>query len=110
MAQIFGDFNKLLKAWNLWKEGKSMELMDSTLSSSCSSSEVTRCIPMGLLCVQERAMDRPTVSDVVSMLSNETMALPLPKEPAFFSRSSDAESSSSRQRRHSGYDIMEGSK
>ncbi|BBG95467.1 S-locus lectin protein kinase family protein [Prunus dulcis] len=92
-------------AWNLWKEGKSMELMDSTLSSSCSSTEVTRCIQMGLLCVQEKAMDRPTMSEVVSMLSNETMALPLPKEPAFFSRSSDAESSSSRKRCHSGNDI-----
>ncbi|XP_008219791.1 PREDICTED: G-type lectin S-receptor-like serine/threonine-protein kinase At1g11410 [Prunus mume] len=97
--------NLLGIAWNLWKEGKSMELMDSTLSSSCSSSEVTRCIQMGLLCVQEKAMDRPTMSDVVSMLSNETMALPLPKEPAFFSRSSDAESSSNRKRCHSGNDI-----
>ncbi|ONI34307.1 hypothetical protein PRUPE_1G474000 [Prunus persica] len=97
--------NLLGIAWNLWKEGKSMELMDSTLSSSCSSTEVTRCIQMGLLCVQEKAMDRPTMSDVVSMLSNKTMALPLPKEPAFFSRSSDAESSSSRKRCHSGNDI-----
>ncbi|BBN69003.1 S-locus lectin protein kinase family protein [Prunus dulcis] len=97
--------NLLGIAWNLWKEGKSMELMDSTLSSSCSSTEVTRCIQMGLLCVQEKAMDRPTMSEVVSMLSNETMALPLPKEPAFFSRSSDAESSSSRKRCHSGNDI-----
>lgn len=80
-----------------------MELMDSTLSASCSSSEVTRCIQMGLLCVQERAMDRPNMSDVVSMLSNETIVLPLPKEPAFFSQlsSTDADSSSSRQRHRS---------
>ncbi|PQQ02492.1 hypothetical protein Pyn_24663 [Prunus yedoensis var. nudiflora] len=48
--------NLLGNAWNLWKEGKGMELMDSTLSSSCSSSEFTRCIQMGLLCVQERAI------------------------------------------------------
>ncbi|ONI34314.1 hypothetical protein PRUPE_1G474400 [Prunus persica] len=82
-----------------------MELMDPTLRNYFSSTEVTRCIQMGLLCVQERAMDRPTMSDVVSTLSNETIALPLPKEPAFLSRSSDAELSSSRQRRHSGYDI-----
>lgn len=84
-----------------------MELMDSTLSASCSNSEVTRCIQMGLLCVQERAMDRPNMSDVVSMLSNETIALPLPKEPAFLSQlsSTDADSSSSRQRHRSRNDI-----
>ncbi|CAL8996813.1 unnamed protein product [Prunus brigantina] len=99
--------NLLGRAWNFWKEGKSMELMDSTLSASCSNSEVTRCIQMGLLCVQERAMDRPNMSDVVSMLSNETIALPLPKEPAFLSQlsSTDADSSSSRQRHRSRNDI-----
>ncbi|KAI5311269.1 hypothetical protein L3X38_000407 [Prunus dulcis] len=32
--------NLLGRTWNFWKEGKSMELMDSTLSASCSSSEV----------------------------------------------------------------------
>ncbi|VVA15098.1 PREDICTED: G-type lectin S-receptor [Prunus dulcis] len=97
--------NLLGKAWDLWKKGKTMELMDPTLRNYFSSTEVTRCIQMGLLYVQERAMDRPTMSDVVLTLSNETIALPLPKEPAFLSRSSDAELSSSRQRRHSGSDI-----
>lgn len=84
-----------------------MELVDSTLSASCSSREVTRCIQMGLLCVQERAMDRPTMVDVVSMLSNETIAMALPKEPASWSQliSSDADSSSSRQRHHSTFDM-----
>ncbi|PRQ26792.1 putative protein kinase RLK-Pelle-DLSV family [Rosa chinensis] len=99
--------NLLSKAWHLWKEGSSMELMDSTLRASCSSSEVIRCIQMGLLCVQEKAIDRPTMSDVVSMLSNQPFALPLPKEPAFLSHSSstDADSSSSRQRYYSKNDM-----
>ncbi|CAN6681750.1 unnamed protein product [Malus baccata var. baccata] len=99
--------NLLGNAWSLWKEGKSKELMDSTLSGSCSSNEVTRCIQVGLLCVQERAMDRPNMSDVVSMLSNETFALPLPKEPASWSQlsSADAYSSSSRQRHQSTIDV-----
>ncbi|KAL6208178.1 hypothetical protein ACLB2K_019129 [Fragaria x ananassa] len=94
-------------AWHLWKEGSSMELMDSTLRASCSSGEVIRCIRIGLLCVQERAIDRPTMSDVVSLLSNQSSALPLPKEPAFLSHSSstDADSSSSRQRYHSQNEV-----
>ncbi|KAK9946047.1 hypothetical protein M0R45_011529 [Rubus argutus] len=99
--------NLLSKVWNLWKEGSCMELMDSTLRASCSSGEVIRCIQIGLLCVQERAIDRPTMSDVVSLLSNQSFALPLPKEPAFLSHSSstDADSSSSRQRHYSQNDI-----
>ncbi|KAK9946050.1 hypothetical protein M0R45_011532 [Rubus argutus] len=99
--------NLLSKAWNLWKEGSSMDLMDPTLGASCSSSEVIRCIQMGLLCVQERAMDRPTMSDVVSLLSNQSFALPLPKEPAFLSQLSStyADSSSGRQRHYSQNDI-----
>ncbi|KAL9457910.1 hypothetical protein AB3S75_006868 [Citrus x aurantiifolia] len=71
-------------AWQLWNEGKALELMDPTLDESCSPDEVMRCIHVGLLCVQDRAADRPTMSDVVSMLTNDTMALPKPKQPAFF--------------------------
>lgn len=84
-----------------------MELMDSTLRASCSSGEVIRCIHIGLLCVQERAIDRPTMSDVISLLSNQSSALPLPKEPAFLSHSgsTDADSSSSRQRYHSQNEV-----
>ncbi|KAL6216959.1 hypothetical protein ACLB2K_010177 [Fragaria x ananassa] len=99
--------NLISKAWHLWKEGSSMELMDSTLRASCSSGEVIRCIHIGLLCVQERAIDRPTMLDVISLLSNQSSALPLPKEPAFLSHSgsTDADSSSSRQRYHSQNEV-----
>lgn len=38
---------------------------------------------MGLLCVQENASDRPTMSDVISMFNNETISLSTPKKPAF---------------------------
>ena len=42
-----------------------------------------RYVNIGLLCVQESAEDRPTMSDVVSMLINEAAPLPPPKQPAF---------------------------
>jgi len=38
---------------------------------------------VALLCVQDNAADRPTMSDIVSMLSSETAVLPTPKQPAF---------------------------
>ncbi|XP_050363587.1 receptor-like serine/threonine-protein kinase SD1-8 [Argentina anserina] len=99
--------NLLGKAWTLWREGAGMELMDSTLHASCSNNEVIRYIQMGLLCVQERAIDRPTMSDVVSLLSNQSFALPFPKEPAFLCQlsSTDADSSASRQRHYSQNDL-----
>lgn len=49
-------------------------------------------IKVGLLCVQERPEDRPTMSDVVSMLSNESTDLAPPKQPAFSIRTSSSAS------------------
>jgi len=36
---------------------------------------------VALLCVQDNAADRPTMSDIV--FSSETAVLPTPKQPAF---------------------------
>ncbi|XP_077242036.1 G-type lectin S-receptor-like serine/threonine-protein kinase At4g27290 [Tasmannia lanceolata] len=70
-------------AWELWKEGRSLELLDpSIMASSFAENEVLRCIHVGLLCVQESPGDRPTMSAVVFMLGNETTMLQ-PKKPAF---------------------------
>ena len=58
--------------------------MDPLLEDSCTPKEVMTCIHVGLLCVQDHATDRPTMSEVISMLTNENMNLPDPKQPAFF--------------------------
>ncbi|CAJ2631212.1 G-type lectin S-receptor-like serine/threonine-protein kinase RKS1 [Trifolium pratense] len=68
--------------WNLWREGKAMEIIDESLGESFSEHEVERCIQIGLLCVQDFAIDRPSMSAVVSMLGNDS-TLPTPKQPAF---------------------------
>ena len=60
-----------------------MELMDPTLAISCLMSELTLRVQVGLLCIQESAEDRPTMSNVVSILSNERAILPTPRQPAF---------------------------
>ncbi|XP_060973571.1 G-type lectin S-receptor-like serine/threonine-protein kinase CES101 isoform X2 [Cannabis sativa] len=70
-------------AWQLWSEGRCVELVDSGLVKY-KLSEVLNGIHIGLLCVQERPEDRPTMPDVVSMLSSDTTLLPSPKQPAFF--------------------------
>ncbi|CAI0467975.1 unnamed protein product [Linum tenue] len=69
--------------WELWREGRALEIVDpSTMGESCSIDQIMRCIQIGLLCVQESPSDRPTMSNVVFMLGNET-TLPSPGKPAF---------------------------
>ncbi|CAI9267020.1 unnamed protein product [Lactuca saligna] len=84
--------NLLGLAWEQWNEGRSLELMDPILEESCNPKEVMTCIHVGLLCVQEHAMDRPTMLEVISMLTNEKMHLPEPKRPAFYIERHDADS------------------
>ena len=72
-----------LQAWQLWEEGRGLELLDDKLGSSLCASEVMRCVQIGLLCIQENSADRPAMSAVISMLTNDNITLPSPKQPAF---------------------------
>ncbi|KAI3962709.1 hypothetical protein MKW92_012923 [Papaver armeniacum] len=77
--------NLLGHAWILWNEGNPCELMEPGLgdSNSATSLEVLRCIQVGLLCVQKFPEDRPSMLDVVVMLSSKN-SLFEPKQPGFF--------------------------
>ncbi|KAL6660567.1 hypothetical protein ACP70R_001602 [Stipagrostis hirtigluma subsp. patula] len=81
-------FNLLGYAWKLWTEGRWFELVDASIEiedNQDQTLEILKCINIALMCVQESAADRPTMSDVVAMLSMETMSsLPHPKQPAYF--------------------------
>ncbi|KAI5331011.1 hypothetical protein L3X38_021137 [Prunus dulcis] len=76
------DSNLVGHVWDLWKEGRASEIIDSTLGKSYLVDEVVRCIQIALLCVQEHATNRPTMSGVVSMLGNNATA-PSPRQPGF---------------------------
>ncbi|KAL8468874.1 hypothetical protein ACS0TY_031907 [Phlomoides rotata] len=77
----------LAYAWKLWNEGRGLELMDPLLADSCpSKEEFTRCLHIGLLCVQEDASDRPSMSSIVLMLNRDTVSLSQPERPAFTDR------------------------
>ena len=90
----------------LYKEDRSRELLDENLVKSCNLSEVLRSIHVALLCVQQSAEDRPNMSAVVMMLSNEGI-LPHAKLPGFFTERKvfDIECSSSSQIASSRNDI-----
>ncbi|KAI7738317.1 hypothetical protein M8C21_012980 [Ambrosia artemisiifolia] len=82
-------------AWSLWKEERPFELLDQTLEKSSNSSEVLKCICVGLMCVQGDPDDRPTMTNVVTMLGGDMATLPTPKEPVTIPRRDHATSSSS---------------
>ncbi|CAL5336256.1 unnamed protein product [Camellia sinensis] len=75
--------NLLGHAWRLYKDGRSLELIDEAIWDSCYLTEVLRSIHVGLLCVQQYPEDRPSMSSVVLMFGNEG-ALPQAKQPGFF--------------------------
>ncbi|XP_019452496.1 PREDICTED: putative receptor-like protein kinase At4g00960 [Lupinus angustifolius] len=69
--------------WRNWKNGSTRNIMDPTLNNG-SLNEIMRCIHIGLLCVQQNVAERPTMASVVLMLNSNSVALPVPSEPAFF--------------------------
>ncbi|KAF3666781.1 G-type lectin S-receptor-like serine/threonine-protein kinase RKS1 [Capsicum annuum] len=77
--------------WDSWKDEKALDVVDPLLRDSYEACEVLRCIHISLLCVQPFTNDRPTMSEVVFMLCNETN-LPSPKQPNLIFRSENQNS------------------
>ncbi|CDP20442.1 unnamed protein product [Coffea canephora] len=84
--QSEGALSLLGYAWRLWQERKSIDFVDKKILESCNETEVIKCINIGLLCVQDDPSERPSMSDILIMLSSETAALPNPNQPAFVVR------------------------
>ncbi|EOA23083.1 hypothetical protein CARUB_v10003865mg [Capsella rubella] len=69
-------------AWESWCEAKGVSIIDEALCGSYDLKEVMRCVHIALLCVQDHPKDRPTISQIVYMLSNDNN-LPIPKQPSY---------------------------
>jgi len=65
----------------MYKKGKSLEIVDSTLAGSMVGEEVAMCIQMGLLCTQGDPQLRPTMRRVVVMLSRKPGQMQEPTRP-----------------------------
>ncbi|KAM3259619.1 hypothetical protein ACQJBY_051095 [Aegilops geniculata] len=78
----------ILYSWNMWKEGETEQLPNSSIMDTCSADEVLLCIHVALLCVQDNPDDRPLMSSVVFVLENGSTTLPAPDRPAYFVRRS----------------------
>ncbi|XAR70703.1 Non-specific serine/threonine protein kinase [Bertholletia excelsa] len=84
-ADADGPLNLVEHAWDLWNKNAVIELVDQMLNDSSIRYQVLRCIHVGLLCVEDRAVDRPTMADIISMLTGDSMELQAPKKPSFVS-------------------------
>ncbi|XP_050288786.1 cysteine-rich receptor-like protein kinase 44 isoform X7 [Quercus robur] len=73
----------LTYAWTNWRNMTASNIIDPTLGVG-STTEIIRCIHIGLLCVQENAADRLTMASVVLMLNSNSITLSVPSRPAFF--------------------------
>ncbi|KAL0799227.1 hypothetical protein Bca101_054402 [Brassica carinata] len=79
--------NLVTYTWRLWSKGSPLELVDVSFGDNYQRNEITRCIHMALLCVQEDTGDRPTMSDIVQMLTTSSISLAVPRPPGLFFKS-----------------------
>ncbi|PNX54603.1 cysteine-rich receptor-like protein kinase, partial [Trifolium pratense] len=80
--------NLLGFVWIHWREDNILSLLEPEIYYHNDHKNILRCIHIGLLCVQESAVDRPTMATVISMLNCEVASLPPPNELAFILRES----------------------
>ncbi|CAL8159735.1 unnamed protein product [Prunus armeniaca] len=77
-------FGSVFKAWMLYTEGRSIEVLDTSVGDSSDPHEVVRSIHVGLSSVQRNPADRPSMPAAVVMLSGEGSS-PQPQKPGFYS-------------------------
>uniref|UniRef100_A0A0E0LLT8 Uncharacterized protein n=1 Tax=Oryza punctata TaxID=4537 RepID=A0A0E0LLT8_ORYPU len=65
--------------WRHWEEGTVTEIIDHSLGRNYLEAEVVKCVKIGLLCVQQNPIERPTMADVMVLHNSETTcSLPAP--------------------------------
>ncbi|XP_021719487.1 putative receptor-like protein kinase At4g00960 [Chenopodium quinoa] len=74
----------LHRAWRLWNDNKTLDFVDTKLQNDFPIDEVTKCIHIALLCIQDDAALRPRMSSIVAALNGQAVCLPTPKPPNYF--------------------------
>ncbi|TVU10314.1 hypothetical protein EJB05_43837, partial [Eragrostis curvula] len=89
VSNIMGFPNLIVYVWNMWKEGKTKDIADSSFMDTCLLDEVLLRNHIALLCIQGNPDDRPLMSSVVFALENGSNTLPAPNQPAYFAQRSN---------------------
>ncbi|TVU23588.1 hypothetical protein EJB05_25962, partial [Eragrostis curvula] len=82
-SDVYGFGALFLEAWHLWRAGRLIKFADSPPVDESERMEILRCIQIALLCVEENPAYRPSMQEVVLMLSCPSAALPMPQRPAY---------------------------
>ncbi|XP_023729325.1 G-type lectin S-receptor-like serine/threonine-protein kinase At1g67520 [Lactuca sativa] len=93
-VHLHGTYSLIGYAWVLWRQGDTLELKDPSPGNTCEEQQFLRTVHVALLCVQENAIDRPTTSEMISMLLNDSISLPTPNRPTFLIGGGDSKSTS----------------
>ncbi|KAL0911299.1 hypothetical protein M5K25_019431 [Dendrobium thyrsiflorum] len=87
---IFADIGHHLDllgyVWKYWNEGTAtaLQVVDQCLGHEFQPQEVLRCLHIGLLCVQEDSLLRPSMNSVMVMISSHSTSIPIPSTPPFY--------------------------
>ncbi|KAK4282379.1 hypothetical protein QN277_013763 [Acacia crassicarpa] len=80
------DSGSLLQTvWNLYRSNRLHEAVDPCLGDDFPAAELSRVLQIGLLCTQASASLRPTMEEVVVLLSNSDVDVCVPNRPPFLS-------------------------
>ncbi|GMH01977.1 hypothetical protein Nepgr_003816 [Nepenthes gracilis] len=70
-------------AYNRYRKGRSLAVMDPALTSTAVAEQVSLCVHVGLLCTQSDPELRPTMNRVDILLSKKSSTLEEPARPGF---------------------------
>lgn len=71
------------QVWKHYRSNTLVEAVDSCLGDNFPAAEAIRAFHIGLLCTQASASLRPSMAQVVHMLSNSNVDVPIPSQPPF---------------------------
>ena len=80
----------------LYKSDKLAEAIDPSMKGDIPAKEVANVLQIGLLCTQASASFRPSMAEVVLMLTNKEKEIPAPNQPPFLNASALNPTSSTR--------------
>lgn len=79
----------IIQAWNQFEQNQVLDIVDPLLEGQYPRGQALRVITIALLCIQGSWMQRPAMSQVVSMLTNDSERIVEPTRPAFIDVAAD---------------------
>lgn len=72
-----------LQVWQLFRSSRVVEIVDPSIGHDFPAQEASHVLQIGLLCTQASVSLRPSMEQVVQMLTDSTAVIPVPRQPPF---------------------------